>query len=209
MAATPGEHGGGEETRRRLVAAAVETLRTDGFAAASARTIAAGAQVNQALAFYHFGSVHGLLLAALDAVSEQRLSAYSTALADVHTLPELIDVARTIFATDLDSGNVRVLVEMIVGSMGYPELSVQVAARLQPWKDFAADALRSTLADSPAADLVSAEEAAHVTVALYLGMETLAGLEGSRETALALFDRARLGAALLALSRSNPFGSPS
>src|SRR3954463_3613559 len=50
-------------TRRALVDAAVESLRFDGFAGASARAIAARAGVNPGLIFYHFGSVADLLLA--------------------------------------------------------------------------------------------------------------------------------------------------
>ena len=64
------------DTRAALVAAAIATLRDSGFAAASARRIAAEAGCNQALIFYHFGSVTELLLAALDAVSERRMAAY-------------------------------------------------------------------------------------------------------------------------------------
>jgi AcrR family transcriptional regulator len=65
-----------EETRQALVSAAVQVLRQEGFAAATARTIASRAGCNQALVFYHFGSVVDLLLAALDAVSEERRRRY-------------------------------------------------------------------------------------------------------------------------------------
>ena len=51
------------DTRAVLVAAAIGTLRESGFAAASARRIAARAGCNQALIFYHFGSVPDLLVA--------------------------------------------------------------------------------------------------------------------------------------------------
>ncbi len=71
--------GRSDATRRALVEAAVESLRIDGFSGASARAIAARAGVNQALVFYHFGSVADLLLAALDDVSARRRSRYATA----------------------------------------------------------------------------------------------------------------------------------
>src|SRR3974390_3691477 len=61
------------DTRRALIDAAIETLRVDGFARASARAISARAGCNQGLVFYYFGSVSNLLLAALDAVSADRL----------------------------------------------------------------------------------------------------------------------------------------
>ncbi|MFD0891067.1 TetR family transcriptional regulator, partial [Streptosporangium algeriense] len=63
----------GAETRERLIEAAAETVRTEGYAGASARAIAKAAGVNSALIFYHFGGVDPLLLAALDRASEQRI----------------------------------------------------------------------------------------------------------------------------------------
>ncbi len=52
------------DTRRALVSAACDVLRTEGFASASARVIADRAGVSQGLAFYHFDSVVTLLLGA-------------------------------------------------------------------------------------------------------------------------------------------------
>ena len=42
-------------TKQGLVEAAIETLKAEGFAGASARAIAGRAGCNQALVFYHFG----------------------------------------------------------------------------------------------------------------------------------------------------------
>ena len=50
------------DTRAVLIAAAIDTLREAGFAGASARRIAKRAGCNQALIFYHFGSVPGKAL---------------------------------------------------------------------------------------------------------------------------------------------------
>ena len=67
--AGPAKTAGADATRRALVDAAIESLRFDGFAGASARAIAARAELNPGLIFYHFGSVAELLLAALEEVS--------------------------------------------------------------------------------------------------------------------------------------------
>src|SRR5580658_8882461 len=104
------------DTRRLLVEAAIETLKQDGYAGASARAIADRAGSNQGLVFYHFGSVANLLLAALDAVSADRLELYTSAVDEVETPVELVDVAAAIFGQDLDAGYVTVLVEMIAGA---------------------------------------------------------------------------------------------
>jgi AcrR family transcriptional regulator len=187
-------------TRTALVAGAIKALREVGFAGASAREIAVRANCNQALVFYHFGSVTELLLAALDDVSARRLAAYTDVVDKATTLSELIDSARAIFEEDLDAGHVAVLVEMITGAQSVPGLGEQVAARLAPWRDFAESAVQQALTGSPVALLLPAKELAHAVVAGFLGLELLASLDGDRAAALNLFDRARLIAGLLDLS---------
>jgi AcrR family transcriptional regulator len=179
------------DKRAALVAAAIDTLRESGFAAASARRIAQRAGCNQALVFYHFGTVTDLLMAALEEVSAQRMAAYRRLLDHTGTLTELIDSARDVFEADLDAGHVTVLTEMISGAQSVPGLGARVAACLAPWRDFAEQAVGDVLATSPVARLVPAAEAAHAVVAGLLGLEMLATLDGDRAGALALFDRAR------------------
>ena len=188
---------GSEDTRRALIAGAIEALREEGFSGASARAIARRAGCNQGLVFYHFGSVTNLLLAALDEVSALRLARYQSAVAAVRDAGDLVETARSIFEEDLDAGYISVLAEMIAGAASTPGLGMEVAARIAPWREFAAAAVRDTLADSPLAQLLAPEEVAHGIVALYLGLEMLAHLDGDRSTALALFDRAGQLTALL------------
>jgi AcrR family transcriptional regulator len=178
------------ETRAALIEAAIAVLRESGFAGASARRIAQRAGCNQALVFYHFGSVNDLLMAALEEVSARRMAAYRELLDRTGTLAELIAGARTVFEADLDAGHVTVLTEMISGAQSVPGLGERVTACLAPWRDFAAEAVRAVLAASPIARLFPAEEAAHAVVAGVLGLEMLASLDGDRAAALALFDRA-------------------
>jgi AcrR family transcriptional regulator len=179
------------DTRRALVDAAVDVLRHDGFAAATARTIAARAGCNQGLVFYHFGSVVNLMLAALDEVSEQRRARYEEALVGVDRPSELVELAARVFSEDLDTGDAALLVELIAGATSTPGLGAQVKARLEPWTQFAVAALDQTLDGSPLATVVAPAEIAHAVVALYLGLELLSHLDGDRTRALALFDRAR------------------
>jgi AcrR family transcriptional regulator len=192
------------ETRAALVEGAIEALRTVGFAGASAREIARRAGCNQTLVFYHFGSVTGLLLAALDAISDRRMAAYRGVLDHAGSLTELVESAQSIFIEDLDSGHVTVLVEMLAGARSVPGLGEQVAARLAPWRDFAEAAIRAALASSPLARLLPARDAAHAVVAGFLGLELLANLDGDRAAALALFDRGRTLATLLDLAGALP-----
>jgi AcrR family transcriptional regulator len=185
-------------TRQALVDAAIESLRFDGFAGASARAIAARAGSNQSLVFYHFGSVAELLLAALDEVSARRLEQYTAAVEGVRTPAELVTAAAEIFREDLDAGYVTVLVEMIAGAAASPELGEQVARRIAPWRTFAHDTIASALSDTPLASVLPVDDAAYAVVALYLGMEMLSHLDGDRSPALSLFAQAGRFATLFA-----------
>lgn len=187
------------DVRRALVTAAIDALRENGFAGASAREIAGRAGCSQALVFYHFGSVNDLLLAALDEVSARRMNAYRGILERPGSIAALAESARSIFIQDLDAGHVRVLVEMITGAHSVPGLGEQVAQRLLPWRDMAYQAVRRALGRSAAARLLPPAEAAHALVAGFLGLELLASLDGDREAALAVFDRTSSLARLLDL----------
>jgi AcrR family transcriptional regulator len=179
------------ETRRLLIDAAVDVLKSEGYVGASARAIAERAGSNQGLIFYHFGSVANLLLAALDSVSTARMAQYGTSVATVGSPTELVDRATDIFRSDLDAGYITVLVEMIAGSSSTPGLGAEVAARIGPWKEFAQAAIESSLGDSPLAQVLPSKDVAYAIVALYLGLEMLSHLDGDRQPALSLFAHAR------------------
>jgi AcrR family transcriptional regulator len=179
------------QTRLALIEAAIETLKTNGFSGASARTIAERAGLNQGLVFYHFGTVANLLLAALDAVSDERMARFSAALENVSSPTELMVVAAQIFREDLDTGHVTVLVEMIAGANSTPGLGAAVATRIVPWFTFTQDAIDKTFGDSPFASLLPSDDVAYTVVALFLGLEMLSHLDGDRERALTIFGRAQ------------------
>jgi AcrR family transcriptional regulator len=185
------------DVRAALVAAAIDALRENGYAGASAREIAGRAGCSQALVFYHFGSVTDLLLAALDEVSSLRMTAYQGVLDQAGSAAALVESAREIFLADLDAGYVRVLTEMMTAAHSVPGLGPQVARRLAPWREFAQTAARQALGRSPLGKLLPPAEAGHAVVAAFLGLELLASLDGDRAAAMALFDRARSLARLL------------
>jgi len=187
------------ETRRLLVQAAIATLREDGYAGASARAIAERAGSNQGLIFYHFGSVANLLLAALDAVSAERMERYGSAIDHVGSLADLVDAATAIFREDLDAGYVTVLVEMIAGASSTPGLGSEVAARIGPWTNFTQGAIEATLEESPLGSVLPSRDVAYGIVALYLGLEMLSHLDGDRAPALALFAHAQQLAGLFSM----------
>jgi AcrR family transcriptional regulator len=177
----------GSGTRQALIDGAIETLKSEGFVGTSARAIAKQSGCNQALVFYHFGSVVELLLAALDEVSARRLQRYTAAAARIDSPRDLVTVASEVFEEDMNNGYVTVLVEMIAGASATPGLGAEIASRITPWRDFAQHSIGAGLSGSPLGSLLPVEELSHAVVALYLGLEMLSHLDGDRSRATALF----------------------
>jgi AcrR family transcriptional regulator len=182
--------GRGEETRARIVEAAVETLKREGFGGASARAIARTGGFNQALIFYHFGSVRDLLLAALDETSARRMARYREVVNDADDLKELVAAATEVYREDLASGHIKVLAEMIAGASSIPELGSEIVRRIEPWIDFTSDAITRVSASLPFPMPVPPDDAAFGIVALFLGIELLTHLDGDGARSDRLFELA-------------------
>jgi AcrR family transcriptional regulator len=194
--ATPDRAGGLEGTKLQIVEAALEALKTKGFAGASARAIAHAGGFNQALIFYHFGSVRTLLLAALDLISERRMNEYGPAFEAAVSAPELARLARTIYDDDLERGNITALGEMVGGGVSDAALGAEVAARIEPWIGMVQRKLEQLLAGSPVLALASARDLAFGIVAAYFGVDMLSHLQRDRSRAESLLDLATRLAAL-------------
>ena len=177
----------GHATRERIVDAALQTLKTSGFAGASARAIARTGGFNQALVFYHFGSVNDLLLAALEETSRRRMAAYREVLGPGLGLAELVAAAAAVYQEDLAAGHLTVLAEMVGAGVSAPDLGPRVAACLRPWVAFTEEAVASAVAGTAVEPLVPATDLAYAIVALYLGVELLTHLDGDRARAESLF----------------------
>lgn len=173
------------------MAAALRSLKERGFAASSARNIAAIAGVNQALVFYHFGGVHQLLLEALDATSSERLDDYREQLRGVSTLPDLIEVMAACYRADVSSGHVTAVQEMVAGACSLPALRREVMARMEPWVTFAEEVLTRIIGGSVVEALIPVRDVAFAAVAFYFGIEMLTHLDGDRSKAEALFRNGR------------------
>jgi AcrR family transcriptional regulator len=175
-------------TKARIAEAALETLKARGFAGATAREIARTGGFNQALVFYHFGSVHNVLLAALELVSNRRMHAYQPAFENARTVSELARLARDIYTEDLENGYVTVLGEMVSGGVSDPRLGREVVARLEPWLGMVERKIRALLIGSVFESMVPPRDLAFAIIALYLGIDMLSHLDGDRTRAESLLD---------------------
>ena len=191
-----------QTTRQQIAHAALEALRTEGFAGASSRAIGRIGGFNQALIFYHYGSLENLLLAALDLTGEERMARYREALDGANTVEELVQVARRIYREDSESGHVAVVSQMVAGSLARPDLAKGVLERIEPWVDFCEQAIRKVIAGSTLEDTLPTRELAYGLVSYYLGANLLTHLDGATRTE-ALFERAEaLAPALASLLKS-------
>ncbi|MFD6096780.1 TetR family transcriptional regulator [Nocardiopsis flavescens] len=166
-----------EETRERLISAATETLREEGYSGASARAIAARAEANSALVFYHFGGVDQLLLAALDRSSAERMAMYRELTAPARTLEELVEAATRIYRTDLERGYITEFSELVAAAVTKPELREEIRDRAEPWVAFIEEEWERVLGGSPLARLLPAREVAYGAITFYLGVNLFSVLD--------------------------------
>lgn len=164
--------------RTRIVDATLQTLRADGYAGVSVRAIAATGAFSPALVFYHFGSVDALLLAVLDRVSGERLKRYEVRLRDVSSLATLAAALEELYSEDLQLGQLTAVQE-IVGAMAFdPQLGPEIVVRMQPWMTFAEQLAERIMSGSPLANLVDPAVIGSAVIALYMGLEIVARMQG-------------------------------
>ncbi len=168
---------GAEQTRARIVDAALQALRAEGIAGISARAIARHGDFNQALIFYHFGSVEGLLVTVARSESERRSELYAPALAEVSSLSDLVAVARRLHDEEFQAGTVAALTQMLAGAVGSEELARGIADSLRPWTALVGDTIDRLMADTPFGELLPRDDLTSGVAALFLGIELLTGLD--------------------------------
>jgi AcrR family transcriptional regulator len=167
------------DTKQRLIEGALRAIRTHGIAGVSARTVAAAAGVNQALVFYHFGTVDDLLTAACQAATAERVAAYRDRLGAVDSLRALLDLGRALHEEERRQGNVTVLAQLLAGAQTDERLAAPVAAALKLWTDEIESTLRRILAGSPLGDLADPAGLAGAVSAAFVGLELYEGVDAA------------------------------
>ncbi|OIK27585.1 TetR/AcrR family transcriptional regulator [Streptomyces malaysiense] len=191
------------ETKAKLLEGALRTLTEQGIAKTSARTVAAAAGVNQALVFYHFGTVDELLAAACRYGAEQAVARYRERLAAVTSLSELLAVAREIHEHERDDGHVALLGQLLAGAPTHAALGPATAAGLRLWIAEIEQVLARLLAGTPVAEFVDPAGFARAVAASFVGIELYEGVDApGAEAALGALDQ--LAALVAALEELGP-----
>jgi len=165
------------DTRSRLLEGALETVRTHGIAGASARSIAAAAGVNQALVFYHFGSVDELLAEAVRHGAQQRVLVYRDRFDSITSLRELLDLGWSLHADERAAGNLAVLAQMLAGAQADPRLRTATAAGLGLWVAEIEAVLHRILGSTQIADFVDIGGLARAIATAFIGLELYDGVD--------------------------------
>lgn len=188
---------GAPDVRTEMLQATLDCLRERGYAGTSTREIARRGGFNASLVFYYFGSLHGLLLAALDWNSERRRLRYRQVLEDAATVEDLLHAARRIYEEDVAGGHITVFSEMVSGSLSDPELREELAKRADPWIEVVQDAVERLIDGSPLKDAVPTKAVATGLVAFYMGLNLLVHLNRDPEVGKSPLDAAERFAPLL------------
>ena len=167
------------DTRDKLLAATETVLREQGMSAVSARTVAAGAGVNQALVFYHFGTVTDLLGDACRAALDDAVSAYADRFARVDTLHELLVVARDVDETERASGNVTIMAQLLAAAQHDPALADTARYCLGRWTEQVETVLGRVVRGRALGDLVDVEALAQLVTSGFVGVELTQGVAAS------------------------------
>jgi AcrR family transcriptional regulator len=159
------------DTRDRLLTGAITTLRDKGIAGTSARSIAAAAGVNQALVFYHFGTVEDLLIAACQSETQARVAVYSDQFAEVTSLRELLTVGQSLHEAERAAGNTQVLAQVLAGAQTNPALAEATRHAVGLWVAEIERTLQRVLADSPIKAALDIPGLARAVSAAFIGLE--------------------------------------
>ena len=191
------------ETRAAILDAARDCLLADGYANLSTRRVADAAGVPLSQIHYHFGSRHQLVLAVLAGENERLLGRQRTMFDAPEPLWVRWEMACDFLDTDVASGYVRILQEMIAAGWSDPEVAAPVRALVGDWYRLLADVARREQERGTDMGGLVPEEVAALMGTPFLGAEELI-LLGVTEEALPLRSALRKVGAILRRITESP-----
>lgn len=178
------------DTRTTLREATLRVLRDRGIAGISARVIAAEAGVNQALIFYHFGTVDALLDAACRNASAALVSSYRDRFAQVNSLSELLALGRNLRRDEVETGNLAVLAQVLAGAQKNPVVAAAGRYAMDLWVTEVQHTIGRLLASSSVREAIDVAGLSRAVAAAFVGIELYDAVDsGGAESALAAIDQ--------------------
>lgn len=178
------------DTRTTLLDATLRVLRDRGITGISGRVIATEAGVNQALIFYHFGTVDALVDHACRNASAALVSSYRDRFAQVSSLPELLALGRTLHQKELETGNVAVLAQVLAGAPKDPVVAAAGRYAMDLWVTEIQHTMGRLLASSPVREAIDVAGLSRAVAAAFVGIELYDGVDpAGAESALTAIDQ--------------------
>lgn len=177
-----------DDTKARILDATIETLKQEGIVGLTARAIGRRGGFNQALIYYHFGSITDAVLAGIERMSQDRIDRYRDRLEGMQTLAEIAEVAAELHEEDVAVGNMTVLTQVLAASPSDADLRAGLLERFAPWDRLVEDAVRRVLDGTPFASVLRVEDVAFAASSLFIGIELYAYLDPDAHRETQLFD---------------------
>jgi len=174
-----------QDTRLRILSAAKDVLTEVGYANLSTRRVAEAAGVPLSQIHYHFGSKQNLVLALLDLENRQRLARQSAMYeSDLPMWKQWLQ-ACDFLDDDLESGYVRVLLEMTAAGWSDREIAAAVSAEVRGWFDLLTEVMKRAAKRFGSLKPFTPEELAALAGLPFIGAEALIllGLDDSKVAA--------------------------
>lgn len=174
MTGKRGPNASSVRTRSAILEAVLRTLRDEGIADTSARAIARAGDFNQALIFYHFGSVDDALVAAFELLLDQQRVRYAASLAETGSLDDICGRLTQMFQEDRAAGTTTTIAQGFAGAAHRPHMGPRLRAATRAWLDaIELHGVRIGMAPQ------LARQGADRFLALYLGFDLLQGLDAA------------------------------
>ena len=166
-------------TKAKLMSAVTDLLKEDGIAGLSARAVADRAGVNQALVFYHFGTVMDLVDQACRAATDETAASYRDELAEVTSLSELLALGRVLHERERAAGNITVMSQLLAGAQRDRTLAETGRYAMGRWNEEIEAAVARALQGSPVESVVDAPGLSRAISSAFIGLLMYDGVDRS------------------------------
>jgi AcrR family transcriptional regulator len=192
------------ETHAAILAAARERLLADGYANLSTRAVAEAAEVPLSQIHYHFGSKLQLIRAVLAAENERLLERQRTMFDSPEPLWVRWEHACDFLDSDVASGYVRILQEMIAAGWSDAEVAASVRDMIGGWYRLLAEVARREEEQGMNLFGFTPDEVAVLMATPFLGAEELILLGVTEETLPMRSALRKVGAILRRIGEPGP-----
>lgn len=167
-----------EETKVALMEAAVRLTSRVGTKGLTARGIAGEAGVNQALVYYHFDGVDGLVHDAYERATLAMIATYTHDLESVSSFDELYRVGAKLATKAREDGSAALLSHVIAAAHNDEAMAAMLKSNMTRWNAAVATSIRSILAQRGLAGAIDSDALTASLVASTIGMLTMGSVPG-------------------------------